>query len=122
MKRYLTFFAGLVIGGILFGAIGMFLGYLITGMGEPVLVVRNVTQESIPRIAINTDIGESYSFESLPPRESRRTKISGRDKSLWITATSGSGKVLTSEKIYVTSRGTVFGAVSDDSIAIDYEL
>ena len=39
----------------------------------------------------------------LPLPGCSRLKISGRAKSLWNTATSASGKVLTSEKTYVTS-------------------
>jgi hypothetical protein len=121
MKRFASFLGGVAMGGLVFGTAGGFLGYELAHAGEPSVIVRNLTRSPI-RVRLNTDIGESYPVEEIAVAESHRIRISGRDKALWITVTTATGDTRKSEEIYVTSQGTVFAAVSDQSITIDYEL
>jgi hypothetical protein len=86
------------------------------------VIVRNLTHSPMPQVRIETDVGETYTLESIPPDGSRRTQISGREKALWVVATLSNGETKTSEQIYVTSQGTVFVAVSGNAISIDYAL
>jgi hypothetical protein len=116
MKQAFSFVGGLTIGALVFGIGGAFLGYVL-GHGEPSVIVRNLTDSPIPQVRIETDIGETYTLDSISPAGSGRT-----DKSLWIVATLSDGTTKTSEQIYVTSQGTVFVAVSGDAISIDYAL
>jgi hypothetical protein len=122
MRKLVSFVGGALIGGVVFGAAGIFLGHYVSHSDEPVVVVRNVTHSSIPNLRIETDVGESYDIHDLRPNQSRNIRISGRDKALWILASMPSGKTNSSEHIYVTSRGAVFGVVSEDSVTIDYKL
>jgi hypothetical protein len=122
MKRIFSLLGALFLGAISFGSAGVFFGYELAHVNEPTIVMRNLTNSTIALVSVETDIGESYSFTDLLPNESRRIKISGKDKSLWLTTALASGKKVKSETIYVTSGGTVFGTVSADSITIDYEL
>ena len=49
--------------GIAAGAIvGFFLGAMVTRHGEPAVVIRNATDETLQRVSVTTDIGESYSI------------------------------------------------------------
>ena len=121
MKRFLPFLCGLFLGAFLFGACGIFLGYNLAHSNQPAVVVRNATHGTISQVKIETDVSESYVIPEVPAQQSRRTKLSGKDKVLWIKATTLSNKILTSEKIYVTSEGIVFAIVSEDVIALDYE-
>lgn len=122
MKSALSFSGGLVVGAVLFGIGGVFFGYLFAHFGEPLVIVRNLTHSPISQVRIETGVGELYTLENIPPGESRRTKISGRDKALWVVVTSPTGEKKMSKQIYVSSQGKVFVAVSDDVITIDYEL
>ena len=122
MRRVLSFIGGLVVGALIFGIGGAFLGYILAHTGEPSVIVRNLTQSPIPQVHIETDVGETYTLDSIPPDGSRRTQISGREKALWVVATLSDGETKTSEKVYVTSQGTVFVAVSGNAISIDYAL
>jgi hypothetical protein len=121
MRRAFSFLGGLIVGALVFGIGGAFLGYIL-GHGEPSVIVRNLTHSPIPQIRIETDVGETYSLENIPSGGSGRTKISGRDKALWVVASLSDGTTKTSEQIYVTTQGTVFVAVSEDAISIDYTL
>jgi hypothetical protein len=122
VRRALSFLGGFVVGALIFGIGGVFFGYLLAHFGEPSVIVRNLTHSPIPQVRIETDVGETYALESIPPGGSRRTQISGRDKALWVVATSLTGETKKSEQIYVSSQGTVFVAVSVDALTIDYEL
>lgn len=122
MRRVLSFVGGLVVGALIFGIGGAFFGYILAHTGEPSVIVRNLTHSPIPQVRIETDVGETYALDSIPPDGSRRTQISGRDKALWVVATLSDGETKTSEQIYVTSQGTVFVAVSGNAISIDYAL
>jgi hypothetical protein len=88
--------------------------------GEPRVMVRNLTGATVPHVRIMTDVGESYTLEHIAPAESRRTRVSGREKALWIVATTATGTTHTSARIYVTSRGTVCVVVSEALVTIDY--
>jgi hypothetical protein len=118
MKRVLL----LVAVAILFGASGIFFGHMVAHSDEPAVIARNLTDVTIPQVKIETDVGESRAMAELPSHQSRRVKISGRDKSLWIVAKLADGRELTSEKIYVTSQGVVFATISEDAVDLDYEL
>jgi len=120
MKRTCTFLAGVVVGALVFGTAAGLLAYSL-GHPEPIVVVRNLTQAVID-VRIRTDIGESYEFNDVEPLGSRRTRISGRDKELWVTSATSTGETLKSQEIYVTSQGAVFVAITEQSITIDYEL
>ena len=122
MERIFSFLGGFLLSAVIFAVTGIFVGYVLGHSGQPSVLVRNLTTETIPRVAIETDVGESYSLADVPPKGFRRIEISGRDKALWITATAATGEIITSERIYVTSRGNVFGMVTEDTITIDYEL
>jgi hypothetical protein len=121
MKRVGSFLGGVVIGALVFGTVFGFVGYELGHFGEPSVIVRNLTQSPI-HVRTDTDVGESYALNDIDPAASRRTGISGRDTVLWIAATTSTGETRKSEQIDVTSQGTVFVAVTEQSITIDYEL
>lgn len=121
MKRMFPFLGGLALGAVVFGTAGIFLGIVIAHSDEPIVVVRNLTHSTIPKVRIVTDVGESYAIDNLLTNESRRIGITGRDKALWIVATMPTGETNKSEQIYVSSMGTVLGAVTDDKVAIVYK-
>jgi hypothetical protein len=120
MNRVSTFLTGVIAGGLVIGTALGFIAYEL-GHSEPSVIVRNLTQSPI-HVRIETDIGESYSLNDIQPSGSRRTQISGRDQALWVEATTSTGGMHKSEQIYVTSHGTVFVAVTEQSITIDYDL
>jgi hypothetical protein len=115
------FLTGVIAGGVVFGTALGFLGYELGHAGEPIVTVRNLRQ-SPTHVRIQTDIGESYSLNDIQPGGSARTRISGRDQALWVEATTSTGEQRKSEQVYVTSHGTVFVAVTEQSITIDYDL
>jgi hypothetical protein len=121
MKRLFSFLGGLALGAVVFGAGGIFFGIIVAQSDEPVVVVRNLTPSGIPKVRIETDVGESYAIDNLLTNESRRIHISGRDKALWVVATMPNGETSESEQIYVSSRGKIFVAVCEDSVGIVYE-
>jgi hypothetical protein len=118
VKRFLL----LATVAIVFGGGGAFFGHLLALSGQPVVVARNLTSHAIPQIKLETDVGELHVLTDLPSHQSRRVKISARDKSLWVVAKLDDGKELSSQKIYVTSQGFVFAMISEDRIELDYEL
>jgi|SRR4051794_4922474 hypothetical protein len=122
LKRILPFLSGLILGAIVFGACGAFFGYSFAITNQPAVVLLNTTAVAIPNLRVETDVGESYSVVDLPPRKSRRIQIAGREKLVWIVATTPSGETLTSDKVYVTSQGIIFAVISEQAITIDYEL
>jgi hypothetical protein len=122
MKSMFSFLGGILLGGVVFGAAGVFFGIILEHSGEPVVVVHNLSRSSIPNVRIETDVGESYAIDNLLTNESRRIRISGRDKALWIVAVMPTGVTNRSAQVYVSSQGKVFGVVSEESVAIDYEL
>jgi tRNA G18 (ribose-2'-O)-methylase SpoU len=85
-------------------------------------VVRNATGSTLQQLNIQTDIGEAHTLDRIAVNESRRILLSKREKALWIVATTSTGETLKSKQIYVTSEGTVFAVVFEDSITTDYEL
>ncbi|MDT3779175.1 hypothetical protein PJI16_16540 [Nitrospira sp. MA-1] len=121
MKRGFSFSGGLIVGALIFGIGGIFFGYVFAHHSEPSVIVRNFTHSTIQQIRIETSIGETYIFQNIHPEESRRTQIAKGDMALWVVATSPTGETKKSKQIYVSSQGTVFVAVSDDAITLDYE-
>jgi len=122
IKRVLSFSGGLIFGGVLgVVVVGMLVLYVQSEL-EPVVVVLNVTQSAIPHLTVETDIGERYLLEDVLPGQSRRVKISGRDKSLWLVVTMPSGTIQKSESIYVSTSGSVYGTITEDKVYLDYEL
>lgn len=103
-------------------AAGVFLGISLATGDQPKVVVRNVRPDTIPRVRVETDIGESHIISTLKPHDSRRIKISGRDKALWIVATLEDGRELRSQKIYSSWLGFVFVVISQDAIDLDNGL
>jgi xanthosine utilization system XapX-like protein len=122
VKRLVTFSGGLILGAFLFGALGIFVGYQIAQGGKPALVLHNLTDAEVAQITVHSDAGDSRSIDRLPPKASRRVKLSGRDQALWITGTTTAGRALESEHVYVTSGTLVFGAISENAIMLDCEL
>lgn len=122
MKSGLSFLGGLIVGAVVFGLGGIFFGYIFAHRGEPSVIVRNLTHSTIQQIRIETDISEPYTFQNIPPGESRRTQIVKGDMALWVVVISLTGVTKKSEQIYVASQGTVFVAVSNDAITLDYQL
>ncbi len=122
MKSALSFSGGLIVGALIFGIGGIFFGYVFAHHNEPSVIVRNFTHSTIQQIRIETSIGETYTFQNIPPDESRRTQIAKGDMALWVVVTSLAGVTQKSKQIYVTSEGTVFVGISDEAITLDYEL
>jgi hypothetical protein len=122
MKRIVSLLGGLVVGAVVFGSTAGFVAYNLAHVGEPSVIVRNLTKFPITQVRIETDVGESYALNEIAAAESRRAQISGGDKLVWVVATTSTGETRESEHIYVTSHGTVFAAVTEQSITIDYEL
>jgi hypothetical protein len=120
MKRSLFAFLFLIV-VVIFCGIGIFFGVILAHSNEPRLVVRNLSHAVVVNVSAKTDVGESYTINEVPSHQSRDLKISGRNKSLWIVGKLDNGKELTSEKIYVSSEGIVFTAITDDDIDLDYE-
>ena len=119
MRRGVACVGGVIVGALLFGIGGVCVGWMWAHAGEPRVVVRHLTGATVPHVRIMTDVGESYTIEPIPPAESRRTQVSGRDEALWIVATTATGATHTSAQVYVTSQGTVFVVVSEDAVTID---
>ena len=126
MKITSSFLGGVVVGviagALVFGTAFGLLGYVRAHSGEPYVIVRNLTQSPLTDVRIETDVGESYALKDTDPAGFSRTQISGRDKALWVVATTSTRETRKSEQIYVTSRGTVFVAVTEQSLTIDYAL
>ena len=121
MKRALFVLASLIAAVLCF-AIGIFFGVVLAHSNEPILVARNLSHSATVQVSVYTDVGESYTINEVSSHQSRNVKISGREKSLWIVAKLQNDKELTSEKIYVSSQGVVFAAITDDDIQLDYKL
>ena len=121
MKRIGSLLGGRVVGALLFGSVLGFIGCGLGHAGEPSVLVRNLTRSPI-QVRINTDVGESYALGDIEARgvsshsdfRTRQAPVGHSDDS--------NGTDRESERIYVTSQGTVFVAVSEESITIDYEL
>jgi hypothetical protein len=122
LKTLACVVVGAIGGALAFGAVGVFFGYSLGHAGEPSVIVRNLTQSPITQVRIETDVGESYAVNDILPGTSRRIRISGRDKALWVVTTTSTGVTRRSEQRYVTSQGVVFVAITDNEIAVDYEL
>lgn len=122
MKKGIIYAIWFLTGAMLFGIIGILCGYTIATSGEPAVIIRNLSKTSIPKIRIETDVGEAYNFGSLAPDTSRRMKISGREKAAWIVLVTEAGEKKESQKIYVTSEGMLFVVITDSEITIDYQL
>lgn len=88
---------------------------------SPVVVIRNAGVAEISSVRVETDIGESYSAGALAVKASVRVTVSGRDKLVWVVAQLPSGAVKESEKVYVSSSGTVFAVVTDSGVVIQWE-
>jgi hypothetical protein len=121
MKLIISFVGGVVVGAIVFGTALGLLGYVI-GAGKPSVIVRNLTQFPITYVRIETSAGESYALSDIGPATSARAEIAGGDKAVWLTLTTSTGQRRKSEQIYVPGQGTVFIAVTDQSITMDSEL
>jgi len=119
MKRVVPIPVGI---GIAAGVIvGFFLGAMVTRHGEPAVVIRNATDETLQRVSITTDVGESYRLHELQPHQTSTLRVSHRPMALNVGATTASGKELSSEKVYIASQGVVFALVSSDGITLQYE-
>jgi hypothetical protein len=121
MKRIFSFVGGVVVGALVFGTGLGVLGYVL-GAGKPSVIVRNLTQFPISNIRIETSGGESYALNDLDPATSARAEIAGGDQSIWLTLTTSTGETRKSEQTYVPGQGTVFIAVTEDSITMDFGL
>jgi hypothetical protein len=122
VKGLVTFSGGLIVGAFLFGVLGIFVGYQIAQSGRPALVLRNLSNAEVAQVTVHSDTGDLRSIDRLPPKASRRIKLSGRDQALWITGTPAAGKTLESEHVCITSGTLVFGAISENAIMLDVEL
>ena len=120
MKRIVPFPVAI---GITAGAIvGFFLGAMVTRHGEPAVVIRNATDETLQQVSITTNIGRSYRIHELQPHNTATVRVSSqRPMALNVGATTSGGKELSSEKVYVASQGVVFALVSSDGITLQYE-
>jgi len=109
-------------GAGIFGVVGVFFGYSLAHSNQPAFFLRNLSKTDIPKIRIETDVGESYDFGSLAHDASRLIKITGREKSAWIVIYTESGQKRESKKLYVTSEGIIYGVITDSDIIVDYAL
>jgi hypothetical protein len=109
--------------GIAAGAIvGFFLGAMVTRHGEPAVVIRNATDETLQRVSITTDVGGPYQIHELQPHHTSTVRVSShKPMALKVGATTAGGKELLSEKVDIASQGVVFVLVSSDGITLQYE-
>lgn len=136
MKRVVPVAVGVAAGM----AVGFFLGAMVTRHDEPIVVIHNATDETLRRVSIQTDFhptfiwrvptgfhpsfiwrvptGETYSFELQPHQTVTQRLSSHRPTALNVEAITAGDKKLSSEKVYVASRGLVFALVSSDGITL----
>ena len=119
MKRFLSYVGAFVLGAIVFGAFGLFIGHEIGQSGTPAVVVRNLTEVEVTQVVVHSDWGGSHSLGSLPPRASQRAQLRKGDQSVWITLNTAAGKTLESDHVYATTGVVLFGAICGDAITLD---
>jgi hypothetical protein len=84
--------------------------------------ISNVGSTAISELRIETDVDESYELGSLASGETQTRAVTGRDKLLWVTGRRATGEVVESERMYVTSQGTISALIDDNSIKVEYRL
>lgn len=90
--------------------------------GEPAVVIRNATDETLQQVSTTTNIGRSYRIHELQPHHTATVRVSShRPMALNVGATTSGGKELSSEKVYVASLGAVLALVSSDGITLQYQ-
>lgn len=112
---------GILLGGICGGLLGSLLGYNVATSGEPKLVLLNQA-ENIYSVEIQTDTNEQYPLTKIAPNKRETIPLDSRDKALWVITKDEAGNERKSEEMYVTSQGTLFVILLDDSILMEYEL
>ena len=122
VKRFVNFVGGVLVGALVFGALGAFLGYSIAESGKPALLVRNLTDAGVTQLVVHSDTKHSHSVGTLSPHTSRRVQLSRGDQLIWLTVSTAAGKTLESEHVYVTSGVRVFGAICVDTISLEPTL
>jgi len=121
MKKILIFGIGVLIGGIFGGLLGGLLGYGVATSGEPNLVLLNQTEKTYS-VEIQTDTNEQYPLTEIAPDKREVISLDSRDKALWVITKDKAGNERKSEEVYVTSQGTIFVILLDESILMEYEL
>jgi len=96
-------------------------GWLLFARSSPTVLISNKSSFTAT-VKIETDVGESYPTSRLEPGETQRIAISGRDKLLWLVAHAEGKSSLASAKLYITSSGTVYADLSENSLSIRYEI
>jgi len=109
-------------------AVGFFLGAMVARHDEPMVVIHNATDETLRWVCIRPDFiknlrgvptVEVYCTDKLQPHKTLTQRLSShRPTALNVDATTAGGKKLSSEKVYVASRGVVFALVSSDGITL----
>jgi hypothetical protein len=122
VKRVPSFVAGLIVGAVLLGVLGLFVGYELVQRGTPALVLRNVTEAPVTHLILHSDHGDSRSLGRLAPQASRRVHLAGADQLIWLTGSTSAGRSLESQHVYVTSGVLVVGTISADKIALEPTL
>ena len=79
--------------------------------------VENTTDLALS-VALETDVGESYNVGAIPPFQSARVPVSGRDKLIWVVARFPDGHEIQSEKVYTTAGVSVAASVRSDHVEI----
>jgi hypothetical protein len=117
VNRIISFVGGLVVGALVFGAIGLLFGYEIAERDTPALVVSNLTDDVVTQLVVHSD-RESRPIGSLSARASRRVSLSTRHQSPWLTGSVARGTTMESEHVYVTTKVAYFAAIFAGAIVL----
>lgn len=86
---------------------------------DPVLVVTNISKSQVV-VSLDTDVQEVYPSHPVAAGSAIRTKLTGRDKLLFVVATFPNGEVIKSQGIYTTSGVRLSATVTSDAIHVSY--
>jgi hypothetical protein len=86
---------------------------------DPVLVVTNISNSQVV-VSLDTDVHEVYASHPVASGSAFKTKVTGRDKLLFVVATFPSGEVIKSQGIYTTSGVQLSATVTSDAIHVSY--
>jgi hypothetical protein len=108
------------LGGIVVAAVLVFAIVTPMPVSPPVVKISNLSSSAISELRIETDVNESYILHPLQSGESQTQTVTGRDKLLWVAGRRTTGELVESDRIYVTSQGTVSAYIDNDSIELEY--
>jgi len=119
MKKKLSFWDGIWLGGLIFGLIGLFIGAPLQILSRPHAVIRN-TATSPVRVELRSDKGSLYELPDLAPQTGQRIALKRGDQTLNATCQFPDGRTLKSENSYILNRRSVaFVRITNDAVWID---